>query len=143
MKKYLCYTFLMCLTVSTVAQSKHDKIKTLKVSFISDRISLTPREAEIFWPIYNAYEKNTFEIRHRDLKLIRSEIKQNLKNLTNTQSQEILDKLLDAENKLHLENKKMSLELRKVLSAKKILLLKVAEEEFKRKIFEEFKRKRP
>jgi hypothetical protein len=33
-----------------------EKIQALKVAFITQKLSLTPDEAQRFWPIYNRYE---------------------------------------------------------------------------------------
>lgn len=33
-----------------------ERIKAYKVAFITQRLGLTPQEAEVFWPIFNQYE---------------------------------------------------------------------------------------
>ncbi|MEA2107058.1 MAG: hypothetical protein U9P82_10165 [Bacteroidota bacterium] len=35
--------------------SKEQQIKSQKIAFFTDKIGLTPEEAEKFWPIYNSY----------------------------------------------------------------------------------------
>ena len=34
---------------------KQQEIKSQKIAFFTDKIGLTPDEAQVFWPIYNAY----------------------------------------------------------------------------------------
>ncbi len=34
-----------------------DKIKSLKIAFITERLDLSTKEAQTFWPIYNEYEE--------------------------------------------------------------------------------------
>ena len=129
------------MSANSVAQSKHDKIKALKVSFITERLNLTTEEAQEFWPLYNAHERNTSKIKYKELKYIRSEIKQNSNSLTDAEANILLEKLITAENKLHTEYDAFISKLRSVISSKKIILLKVAEEEFKKTLFEEYKRR--
>ncbi len=129
------------MSANSVAQSKHDKIKALKVSFITERLNLTTEEAQEFWPLYNAHERNTSKIKYKELKYIRSEIKQNSNSLTDAEANILLEKLITAENKLHTEHDAFISKLRSVISSKKIILLKVAEEEFKKTLFEEYKRR--
>lgn len=37
-------------------QQMEDKIKSLQIAFITERLSLTPTESEKFWPIFNQME---------------------------------------------------------------------------------------
>ena len=43
-----------------------DRIKTLKVAFITERVGLTSKEAQQFWPIYNEHEDVLENIRRRE-----------------------------------------------------------------------------
>lgn len=50
---------LMCGTTSAQRggppQGGGDKIESLRIAFISERLNLTPEEAQKFWPVYNLY----------------------------------------------------------------------------------------
>ncbi|MFO7940572.1 MAG: hypothetical protein R6U66_12570 [Bacteroidales bacterium] len=37
------------------ADSRGEKIKAQKIAFFTEKIGLTPQEAESFWPVYNRY----------------------------------------------------------------------------------------
>lgn len=39
-----------------------DKLKSLRVAFITERLNLSPDEAEKFWPLYNEYQARRDEI---------------------------------------------------------------------------------
>ena len=56
-KKLMLVVFLLATTVF-YAQHKPDcdKIKTLKIAFLTERLSLNTQEAQAFWPIYNQYK---------------------------------------------------------------------------------------
>jgi len=80
---------IICLAVFTFsfsfAQEEkeriREKIKARKIAFITDKVGLTSKEAETFWPIYNEYATIKKDIRQQRLpmkkvaKLIRAEQK--------------------------------------------------------------------
>lgn len=142
MKTNLLHILMVLVSLNTFAQSKHDKVKALKVSFITERLELSQQEAQQFWPIYNAYDEITSKIKHQDLRNIRLEIKDNITSLSNERASELLNQIATAEGKLHDEEIKLNKELKKIISPKKIILLKIAEEDFKKKLFEQWKRMR-
>lgn len=59
MKKYLLILLLIVGNLSGIkvqAQDK-EKIQSLKIAFITQKLQLTPDEAQKFWPIYNQYDQ--------------------------------------------------------------------------------------
>lgn len=142
MKTNIIIIFILLFYVNVFAQPNKDRVKALKVSFITEKLDLTPKEAQAFWPIYNTYDDNSNKIKHQDIRNIRREIKQNLNTLTDEKATELLDRFIKAENDLHKEHMALLSKLKKIISPQKIILLKVAEEDFKRKLFDQFKRKR-
>ena len=52
----------MLMAFSTFANEKPDgkfdfeKFKAEKIAYITNALSLTPKEAEVFWPVYNEFE---------------------------------------------------------------------------------------
>jgi len=38
-------------------EKREEKIQSLEIAFISRKLSLTPDEAQRFWPVYNEYKK--------------------------------------------------------------------------------------
>lgn len=66
MKKYLLIIIATFGCISfTMAQKEngHEKIQALKVAFISQKLHLTPSEAEKFWPVYNQYDSEIRQLR--------------------------------------------------------------------------------
>lgn len=144
MKKIMLPLFLLCLLSFQAfsQENKRDKIKALKVSFITERLELTQTEAQKFWPIYNAYDETTRKIKHNELRSIRKEIKENINTLSEKRAGELLEKFTNAERRLHQEEYNLNKELKAIIPAKKVLLLQVAEEEFKKKMFDQWKKMR-
>ena len=66
MKKYLLVIIAILGTFSfAMAQNGkgHEKIQALKVAFITQKLHLTPSEAEKFWPVYNQYDNEIMQLR--------------------------------------------------------------------------------
>lgn len=67
MKKTGLLLAFVFMTISwAVAQPHHDnksrqRIKALKIAFITEKLDLEPKQAERFWPVYNNYEKEKWE----------------------------------------------------------------------------------
>lgn len=141
MKKLIYIILFLFISINTFGQSNRDKIKALKVSFFTENLDLTEKEAEQFWPIYNDYYSKTSKIKRQDLRNIRKEIKENKETISDKKAKELLNNLTVAIKNLHDEEAKLISRLQNVLSSKKILLLKIAEEDFKRKILEQYKNK--
>ncbi|MCO6497378.1 MAG: hypothetical protein J5I50_06915 [Chitinophagaceae bacterium] len=56
--------FLFVGVLQTSAQNtKDDKVEALKIAFITERLQLTSKEAEGFWPVYHTYQKEVASIR--------------------------------------------------------------------------------
>ncbi|HLP49867.1 MAG TPA: hypothetical protein VK154_03225 [Chitinophagales bacterium] len=95
MNKVLMMTVMMVLGSMLYAQqgppdqSKGDRIEALRIAFISERLALTPAEAQTFWPVYNQYRA--------DMDALRKNFKQGP------------DVKLTAEQQLDFEQKKLDL----------------------------------
>lgn len=54
----------MCAAISFAkAQNGREKIQALKVAFITQKLHLTPSEAQKFWPVYNQYDNEIMQVR--------------------------------------------------------------------------------
>ena len=61
MKKYIFILFLMLGSFSGIKaqngdETRAEKIESLKIAFITQKLQLTTDEAQKFWPVYNQYE---------------------------------------------------------------------------------------
>jgi hypothetical protein len=114
-------------------QSGAERVQALKVAFITKALSLTSEEAEKFWPIYNDYSDRRDSVR-KELQENRKKVREQSEKL----SAEELLKLADEEMSLRQRDldlqKEMHEKLKKVLPAKKLALLYVAEEDFKKEL---------
>lgn len=115
-----------------------DKIKSLKVAFFTERLELSPKEAQTFWPIYNEFEEKRDAMREREHNQIRSKIK-NSDNLTEKESDQLLKQYLIFEEEEEELDKDFIERISKVISAKKTLLLLRSEYEFKKHLLKQYR----
>ncbi|MCK0178223.1 sensor of ECF-type sigma factor [Flavobacteriaceae bacterium S0862] len=144
MKKIITPLLLLIICFSSYAQrdrkEMQEKIKAQKVAFITDKLDLTSNEAQKFWPVYNAFEEKTNQIRRSDLYKIRSAMKK--ENLTEKEAQDILVKFMAVEEKMHNAKQQLIKDLGNVISPQKIIKLKIAEDAFNRKLMETYRQRR-
>ncbi|NPA35651.1 MAG: hypothetical protein GXO47_02265 [Chlorobi bacterium] len=134
MKKLYIYVLLAMTTISLSAQDRFqermERLKAQKIAFITQRINLTPDEAQVFWPVYNE-----LALKKEELNKKRKEIAQELKNNKNTYSETEKEKLADEYVGLKLKDANLDIEyhekFKKILSIDKVLKLYQAEMAFK------------
>lgn len=141
MKKIVITLLFIATTISVFSQGeeKRERIKALKIAFITERLELTEIEAQKFWPIYNAHEKEVEMLRHNA-----RDKRRNLKMETLTEN-EAKKALIDfiAFEKEQQELKTQFVEnLLTAIPAKKIIKLRLAESEFKKRMIQEMKSRR-
>jgi len=142
MKKIL-FIILFFVSVSAIAQrGNRERIKALKISFITERLSLTEKEAQEFWPVYNAFEQNMNAIRFKEMRNIRKDIREDLDTMTEEDASALVQRFRKAEREMYDLKNTFSEKLSKIISAKKIIQLRIAEDDFKRKMLDEFKKRR-
>ncbi len=138
---YSIIMLLIVLTISTTFAQKRmpkEKMKALKTAYITNELDLSAKEAEKFWPVYNGYEKELMTL--RDQSIMQPKNKQE-KELSEKEAIEILEKIIETEDKMSSIKKNMYEELLKILPATKILKLHHAERKFRRKLLNEIRKK--
>jgi len=119
MYKKILFTALLIFQIISfpaTAQQKGEKVESIKVAYISQKVNLDPPTAERFWPLYNQYSD---EMR----KVLDS------KKATDNRSAE---EILDQEQKAIDIKRKYSTIFLKVISNEQLTQLFQAEKEFNR-----------
>jgi len=142
MKKLCVLALITFLGLSqVVAQNKEaiKKIESARIALITDRLGLTPKQAERFWPLYNEFSKQKREIR-QEVTTVRKQM--DPKTITEKQSEELMDLQFDAKQKeLNLE-KEYTGRLRSVISSQQLFFLRKAENDFKRMLLQRIEQRR-
>jgi len=156
MNKLITITLCLFLSVSiysqtereyTVQTEKMENIKAKKIAFITDELSLTPEQAEKFWPLYNEHFSNSKDGKreHRKDSMSRGERNESSAEDLNAMSEEQaaarLSEIFKKEEEKLQAKKDFVEKLKSVLDTKQILRLFRAEKKFKRNIFRDYKKK--
>jgi len=124
-------------------RKKKDQIKALKVAFITNELNLTPEESAKFWPLYNAYEEKQQEIKKLRMKGYLNRMdEESFGNLTDKEATVLLGQIESYEDELYQVKKKFVTSLKNVLSPLKILKLKRAEDNFNKKLLQQYRDKK-
>ncbi|MFA9190154.1 sensor of ECF-type sigma factor [Flavobacterium sp. FZUC8N2.13] len=134
---------LLLFTCNFYAQGnmsdKKEQIKALKVAFFTAELNLSSQEAEKFWPLYNTYDNKQFQLRHEKMKALKSKMSDDALNKMNENEASILLNQMEAtDEELFLLRKKLNKSLRTILAPVKILKLKKAEDNFYRKLLQQY-----
>jgi hypothetical protein len=140
------YLLLLFVPVVFHAQSdktdeKREKIKAFKVSFLTSELELTSAEAQKFWPIYNAYDEKQFELRYEKMMSYMRKIEEETNSMSEKDAALLLTQIINTDKELYILRERYMANLRKVLSAKKILKLKKSEDDFNRKLLKQYRDK--
>ena len=132
MKKILTFA-LIIIGFTAIAQNKNQqdarsKLDAARIALITDRLGLTPEQAQQFWPIYNEYAEQ-----RRSIQQEFRQAKQGLDmdKLTDEQGRALVKVRMEGKQKqLDLENK-YSERLMNVINTRQLMSLKKAEDDFR------------
>jgi hypothetical protein len=146
-KKLIILCLGLFLGLSTNAQISSDsrqKIKTLKIAYVTEQLNLTTKEAEKFWPIYNSHDIKINELRlatRKNLRKIKEEHK-DPNTISEKDAKRIVSFKMETDQKIHEEQLKFISKLKDILSYKKIIQLQLAEIEFGRNLMRKYKQRK-
>ncbi len=113
-----------------------DRMESQRVAFITQKLDLSPSEAQAFWPIYNDYKA-----KERALREQRKPMK-GIRDLDETEAKTYIDKILDLEQQELELKREYTAQWQSVLSARKVLRLYVAERMFKERLLQAMQKRR-
>ena len=137
---------LFLITLNGVAQSrfkeKKEQIRALKIAFITDELKLTTDEATKFWPLYNNFEEKQRELKQQK---IRSYMKRfesgEVEKMSDKEATNFLNQMENTEDEMYQLRKKFVSNLKDILPPIKIIKLKKVEEDFNRKLLQQYRDK--
>lgn len=107
-----------------------ERVRAQRIAFITDKMGLTPGEAEKFWPVIREFEEKERATRKKYRPFKRVE------DFTDAEAEEALVKRMDMEAELLGLKREYSKKLLQVISARKLLRYHRADLEFKKHILE-------
>ncbi len=142
-KKIILVVALFFATISFYGQHNNvdrDKIKALKIAYITEHLNFSSKEAQEFWPVYNDFEEKKNKLR----KLSHSEINDQIKNsdkLTDSEATKILEKHMKYQAEKNDLEESYAKKMKTIMSPKKILLLIRTEDNFRRQLIKQYREK--
>jgi hypothetical protein len=140
MKTRLLILFIACSIFSReinaqMKKPQKERIETMKIGFITDRLDLTPEEAKVFWPVYDKYSDELESVRKERRENVFN-TRENFESMSDTEMEKAVDsEITFRQNELDIL-KKYHVQFKKVLPMKKVAKLYKTEEDFKRKLLE-------
>lgn len=108
--------------------AKKERIHAIKIGYLTDRLNLSTREAEGFWPVYNAYEREFMSVRKQYRKKY---MDANNGHLSPGEAHRFIDEDIEYREKMLELRKKYKQQFLKVITATKLAELYQAEADFK------------
>ncbi len=135
MKNLILFCFLLLILSRGNSQSQEtlDKIEAAKIGLITERLGLTPDQAEKFWPIYKEYSGKQREIAQEFQTLKRSI---DPETATEEENKKILERGHQLrERQLDLD-RNYSERMQQVITNRQLLSLRRAEDDFKQMLMD-------
>jgi predicted phage-related endonuclease len=117
-----------------------DRIESARIALITERLELTPEQAEKFWPLYREYTERRQELRKEFLSA-RSEIKRD-HQMTEEESKKLIDKGLELKEKQLTLDRDYADKFSLVITSRQILQLRKAEDDFRQMLLERLEKRR-
>ncbi len=142
-KNFMTFIFLGVALIGSLPISaqkekseRDERLKALKIAFITEKLELDSETSAKFWPVYNLHEKE-----ERKLK---AGLKPNkpFEEITEEEALAMIDKRLEMEKQMLSLNHQYVDDLKQVLSAKQIAMLFSMDREFKRQMLRGIHKKR-
>jgi len=108
-----------------------EKIQARKIAFFTEKLQLTPAEAEKFWPVYNEYSQKKNRINLERNKLTKYYL-ENEKNLSEKKTAGILDQFIGFQKQETVLLETYTEKFREFLPESKVLNIYITEIQFKR-----------
>lgn len=142
MKRISLFALLVLLAAGPLAaQSKEamKKIEAARIALITERLELSPEQAEKFWPIYREYNEKRRELR-AELRDAKRDVRP--AELTEEQSRALMNLAMEIkQSELKLE-RDYSDRLQSVITNRQLLRLKNAEQDFHKMLLQRLQSER-
>lgn len=115
-----------------IPEERLQEIKSQRAAFLTQRLDLTPAEAEKFWPVFNQYDKEQ-EVVRKELREMHRGVRKDT-DITDAEAAAAIDKELAARQKELDIRKKYAAEFKRTIGAVKTMRLGKAERDFNREL---------
>ncbi|AWX43104.1 hypothetical protein HME9304_00091 [Flagellimonas maritima] len=136
----IVFVFLMGINWFYAQRPAKDRIKALKVAYLTEQLSLTKEEAQQFWPVYNEHEDALEDIRKKERQQFGSRF-EDMSNVSENEAAKMIDRYINLQaEKLEIENEFIK-GLQGVIPSKKVIQLFRAENNFKKRLLQQYRKR--
>jgi hypothetical protein len=114
-------------------QEHAEILASRRIAFISERMALTPEEAQVFWPLYNAYSERRDALMHEQQRGSRKPVAE----MSEREAAQYAERTVASLEEIASLKREFHENLKKNFGIQKIALLYEAERDFNRMIFRE------
>jgi Spy/CpxP family protein refolding chaperone len=116
-----------------------ERIRAVKVAYITNRLNFTPEQSASFWPVYNRYEQ---EIRTKREEFAQKYANTNPEKADDATSRKYIDDNLDYQQEVLNIRRKYNDEFLKVLSPQQVAELYQSEKDFNKMLIQQLNKRR-
>ena len=140
-------SFLLSLPVVVFAQDnkqdRKDKVETMHIAYITQKLDLTSQEAKNFWPVYDQYKSDRDQLRKQRQDNVEAVKKVGgIDNMSDGDVQKLIASETDLETRELDLRKEYVGKFQQVLPIRKVAKFFIAEDEFKRYLLNQLSRRR-
>lgn len=129
----LSLSLFMLMPATIFAQNMKDRVETMHIAYLSQKLNLTSAEAEKFWPIYNEYKAAEEKLRKERVDNVQS-VKRagGVDSMSDADVQKVIATETDIETRELELRKEYVVKFQQALSLRKVAKFFIAEDGFKR-----------
>lgn len=136
----LLFLSVLLTPLTVQGQENRERIKALKIAFITEKLELTGEEAAQFWPVYNRYEEALGELRAKKNKSLLENLKRKqLSEITSSEAKQSLEELISFHQQETALEEAFYRNLAETVPIQKVAYLQVLEAEFNQRLLERLK----
>lgn len=127
----LSLILILSFQTQLFSQGKNmERIKSQRLAFYTEKLELSEKEAEKFWPVYNDYNSQKEKINIQRSTIMRRLLKE-MENMNEKEVEESHQKFIDIQSKSHKLFLKFDDKFLEILPASKVMKLYITEIQFK------------
>ncbi len=121
----------------SISQDRKEKMKSMRIAYITSELNLTSEEISKFIPIFSEFDKKHHDLKRR-MRIILEKSK-SIDDISENEATEMIILSEKIEEELFNNRKNLISSLKNVLNSKKLLKFKKLELDFNKKLIEKIK----
>jgi len=134
---FVLFIVILLSATAFLSAQDDDKIKKMKISFFTDQLDLSSREAQQFWPVYNHHNDKYELLKENRWRSIVKRLKK-VDSLSDKEASKLLADYREYKRLRYEYREDFIKDLKKLISDKKIMQLKHAEYKFDKKLLDHY-----